>query len=69
MCIFMYSLGVHIGECLNVKLEDFVLRKGQRFVLIKRSPGDINDTRTNQPRVKTNSRALALTPKLQEIVC
>lgn len=68
MCMFMYSLGVRLGECLNVKLEDFVLRKGQQFVLIKRSPGDINDTRTNQPRVKTNSRALALTPKLQEIL-
>lgn len=66
--MFMYSLGVRIGECLNVKLDDFVLRNGQRFVLIKRSPGDPNDTRTNQPRVKTNSRALALTPKLQIIL-
>lgn len=68
ICMFMYSLGVRLGECLNVKLDDLVLRKGQRFVLIKRSPGDPNDTRPNQPRVKTNSRALALTPKLQLIL-
>jgi integrase len=68
MCMLLDVLGVRLGECLNIKLEDFVVRKGQRFLLIKRSPGDVNDNRINQPRVKTNSRALALTPKLQNII-
>jgi integrase len=68
MCMLLYTLGVRLGECLNIKLEDFVVKKGKPYIRINRSPGDINDPRKNQPRVKTNSRALAVSPKLQEIL-
>ena len=66
--MFMYSLGIRLGECLNVRLDDFTLRKGQHFVSIKRRPNDPGDQRINQPRVKTKSRNLALTPKLRKIL-
>lgn len=68
MCMFMWALGVRLGECLNVKLQDLVVKKGKRYVVIRRNADDINDSRINQPRVKTNGRSLALSPKLQKIL-
>jgi len=68
MCMFMWALGVRLGECLNVKLQDLVMRKGKRYVVIRRNADDVNDSRVNQPKVKTNGRSLALSPKLQKIL-
>lgn len=68
MCMFIWILGVRLGECLNVKLQDLVVRKGKRYVVISRNADDANDSRIKQPKVKTNGRSLALSPKLQKIL-
>ena len=64
----MWALGVRLGECLNVKLQDLVVRKGKRYVVIRRNADDVNDSRINQPKVKTSGRSLALSDKLQKIL-
>ena len=68
LAMTLYVLGVRIGEVLNVKLEDFQIKDGKYYLLIKRNAGDLNDPRVKQPKVKTNSRALALSPQLKSIL-
>lgn len=68
IAMLLYSCGLRLGELLNVKLEDLISKDGTPYVLIKRNPSDIDETRAKQPSVKTNSRALALTPKLYKII-
>jgi len=68
LAMILYALGIRIGESLNIKLEDFQVRKGKHYVLIKRNAGDLDDPRVKQPKVKTNSRALALSPQLKSIL-
>ena len=68
LAMTLYVLGVRIGEALNIKMEDFVVRKGQSYLIIKRNPDDIEDPRTKQPKVKTLSRALALSRQLKSIL-
>lgn len=64
----MYVLGIRIGESLNIKLENLIVKDGKHYVLIKRNAGDLEDPRIKQPKVKTKSRALALSPKLKSIL-
>jgi len=68
LALTLYALGIRIGESLNIKLEDFQVRDGKHYVLIKRNAGDLDDPRVKQPKVKTNSRALALSPQLKSIL-
>lgn len=68
LAIILYALGIRIGEALNIKLEDFKSKDNVNYVLIKRNPNDSNDPRINQPKVKTKSRSLALSPQLKSIL-
>ncbi|MGS0534482.1 tyrosine-type recombinase/integrase [Pseudoalteromonas sp. SaAl2] len=68
LAMTLYVLGVRIGEALNIKLEDLIVRKGKNYLVIKRNAGDLDDPRIKQPKVKTNSRALALSPQLKSIL-
>jgi hypothetical protein len=68
LVLTLYALGIRIGESLNIKLEDFQVKDGKHYVLIKRNAGDLDDPRVKQPKVKTNSRALALSPQLKSIL-
>ncbi len=68
LAMTLYVLGIRIGEALNIKLEDFQVKGDKYYVLIKRNAGDLNDPRIKQPKVKTKSRALALSPQLKSIL-
>lgn len=68
LAMILYVLGIRIGESLNIKLEDFIVKNGCSYIVIKRNAGDLDDPRVNQPKVKTNSRALALSPQLKSIL-
>ena len=68
LAMTLYVLGIRIGESLNIKLEDFQVKDGKHYVLIKRNAGDLDDPRIKQPKVKTKSRALALSPQLKSIL-
>jgi len=68
LAMSLYVLGIRIGEALNIKLGDIVFRGGKKYVVIKRNAGDLDDPRVKQPKVKTNSRALALSPQLKSIL-
>lgn len=68
LAMLLYVLGIRIGESLNIKLEDLQLRNGKHYLIIKRNAGDIDDLRVKQPKVKTRSRALALSPQLKSIL-
>lgn len=68
LAMALYVLGIRIGEVLNIKLKDFMVKDGKHYVFIRRNAGDLEDPRTKQPKVKTNSRALALSPQLKSIL-
>jgi len=68
LAMTLYVLGIRIGESLNIKLEDLIVRNGKNYLLVKRNAGDLDDPRIKQPKVKTNSRALALSPQLKSIL-
>ena len=58
LVLMLYELGVRCGELLNIKTEDIDFQKNR--IRIKRRADEINDSRINQPLVKTLSRTVSL---------
>lgn len=59
---FALRLGLRIGEILKLRLDSFP--NGTYIVKVKRIPDDEEDSRTNEPAVKTQPRDLELTRSL-----
>lgn len=62
----LIKLGVRSGELLKISLNDLILGTGYPHIVIKRSINDKEDSRKNEPRVKTFGRILEIDHKLAQ---
>ena len=60
--LWLLNCGLRRGELLNIRISDLDFREST--VAIVRRADDINDPRTNQPKVKTRGREIPLSPGL-----
>ncbi|WP_246762067.1 tyrosine-type recombinase/integrase [Erwinia phyllosphaerae] len=64
--MILHSLGIRCGELLNLKVEDIDFA-GQ-IIFIRRRADSIEDTRVNQPLVKTIERDLPMSDQLTKLL-
>lgn len=62
--LWLHYLGLRRGELLGIRVSDIDFRKGS--VIVARRADDPNDSRKNQPNVKTKAREIPLSQLLQD---
>ena len=64
--IILHSLGIRCGELLNLRVEDIDF--AAQMLFIRRRADSIEDTRVNQPLVKTLERNLPMSDELTRLL-
>lgn len=68
ICLIYLMLGLRRSEALKLYLSDLNLNGTRPTITVKRNPDDINDSRKNEPRVKTLGRIIPITTELNRII-
>ena len=68
LCLIYLILGLRRGEALKLYLNDINLNGARPTLTVKRKPDDANDTRRQEPRVKTLGRIIPLASDIVKIL-
>jgi hypothetical protein len=62
------TFGYRRGESLKIYVTDVNVRGRKPHIVVRRRPDDPNDTRANEPAVKTLGRDISLDPAMAELL-
>jgi hypothetical protein len=68
LIVLLLTFGYRRGEALKIYVTDVNVRGRKPHIVIQRRPDDPNDTRANEPAVKTLGRDIPLDPTMAELL-
>ncbi len=68
LILLLLTFGYRRGEALKIYVTDVNVRGRKPHIVVRRRPDDPNDTRANEPAVKTLGREIPLDPAMAELL-
>ena len=68
LILLLFSFGFRRGEILKLYVSDVNVKGRRPALTVRRRPGDIEDTRANEPAVKTHGREIPLSAEMARLI-